>query len=256
MDFQLNEDQRALQDTARRFAQAELPALARQLDEAARRVDAELLDQRRGHRVARIVHEHRAAGAVGGGLIAEKVGRRMVLPAAALLVAIGMATESVAPTWMLFVIGAGLAGAGTGALDAVVNSVVMDLSVGGGGSGLSRLHLFYSVGALSAALVVSVLAEAGVGWRAVAVATAIVGLVLALPLRRAGMVPPRRRAPGDHPRGRGARSPVEVALRLSMVALAVAIAAPSPSAPPGIARWNDSVAMRWVAFSGPPRVMT
>jgi butyryl-CoA dehydrogenase len=32
MDFQLNDDQRALQDTARRFAQAELPALARQLE--------------------------------------------------------------------------------------------------------------------------------------------------------------------------------------------------------------------------------
>jgi alkylation response protein AidB-like acyl-CoA dehydrogenase len=34
MDFQLNEEQRALQDAARRFAQAELPALARQLEEA------------------------------------------------------------------------------------------------------------------------------------------------------------------------------------------------------------------------------
>lgn len=33
MDFQLNEDQRALQDTARKFAQAELPALARRLEE-------------------------------------------------------------------------------------------------------------------------------------------------------------------------------------------------------------------------------
>jgi len=33
MDFQLNEDQRALQDTARKFAQSELPDLARQIEE-------------------------------------------------------------------------------------------------------------------------------------------------------------------------------------------------------------------------------
>jgi hypothetical protein len=38
--------------------------------------------------------------------------------------------------------------------------------------------------------------------------------------------------------------------------IAIAIAAPSPSAPPEMARWNDSVAIRWVAFSGPPRVST
>lgn len=177
-----------------------------------------------------------ATGAVGGGLIAERVGRHTVLPAAALLVAIGMATESVAPAWTTFVIGAGLAGAGTGALDAVVNSVVMDLSVGGGGSGLSRLHLFYSVGALSAALVVSVLAEAGIGWRVVAVATAIAGLVLALPLRQAGMVPSRRRAPGDLPPARRSRSPVDVALRLSMAALAVAIAC-YVAAEAGVTSW-------------------
>ena len=35
MDFRLNEDQRALQDLARRFATAELPALARRLEESA-----------------------------------------------------------------------------------------------------------------------------------------------------------------------------------------------------------------------------
>ena len=38
--------------------------------------------------------------------------------------------------------------------------------------------------------------------------------------------------------------------------IAIEIAAPSPSAPPEIARWNESVAIRWVALSGPPRVMT
>ena len=37
--------------------------------------------------------------------------------------------------------------------------------------------------------------------------------------------------------------------------MATAMAAPSPSWPPGMARWNASVAIRWVEFTGPPRVM-
>src|SRR5256885_10589667 len=36
--------------------------------------------------------------------------------------------------------------------------------------------------------------------------------------------------------------------------ISIASAAPSPSAPPGIPRWNESVAIKWVALSGPPRV--
>src|SRR4051794_30523650 len=36
----------------------------------------------------------------------------------------------------------------------------------------------------------------------------------------------------------------------------VASAAPSPRAPPGMPRWNDSVAMRCVELRGPPRVRT
>ena len=38
--------------------------------------------------------------------------------------------------------------------------------------------------------------------------------------------------------------------------MATAIAAPSPSAPPWMARWKYSVAIRWVAFTGPLRVIT
>ena len=37
MNFDLSEDQRALQDMARRFAKRELPALAEQVEETARR---------------------------------------------------------------------------------------------------------------------------------------------------------------------------------------------------------------------------
>ncbi len=38
--------------------------------------------------------------------------------------------------------------------------------------------------------------------------------------------------------------------------MATAMAAPSPSAPPGMPRWNDRVAIRCVALTGPPLVRT
>jgi fucose permease len=180
-----------------------------------------------------------AVGAVSGGLAAERIGRQVVLPVAALLIAAGLVTLSVAPTWTVFVIGAGLVGGSTGAVDAVVNSVVMDLSVSGHGSGLSRLHLFYSVGALAAPLVVGVLAEAGVGWRPVAAATAVAGLAIAFPLRRVGLVPRRRRAPVDPATPNTASQPragLRRALKLAMAALAVGIAC-YVAAEAGVTSW-------------------
>jgi fucose permease len=176
------------------------------------------------------------AGALSAGVLADRIGRRVVVPAAALLVAVGLAMESVAPGWAVFVVGAGLAGAGCGAIDAAVNSVVMDLSVIGGGSSLNRLHLFYSVGALTAPLVIGVLAEAGIGWRLVTAATGLAALSLALPLRRVGAVPPRRRTPGDDASERRSPTPIGLPLRLALVALAIAIAC-YVAAEAGVSSW-------------------
>ena len=69
-----------------------------------------------------------AAGALSSGLIAGLVGRRVVNAAAALLIAGGMALEVAAPAWPVFLAGAGLTGAGCGAINAAVNSIVMDLA--------------------------------------------------------------------------------------------------------------------------------
>jgi fucose permease len=175
-------------------------------------------------------------GAMSAGLVADRVGRRVVVPAAALLIAIGLATESVAPTWGVFLVGAGLAGAGSGAVDAGVNSVVMDLSVTGRGSGLNRLHLFYSVGALAAPLAIAVLTEAGVGWRVVMAASGLAGLALALPLRKVGAVPPRRRAMDAQSPGGRARAFIGPALRLGLAALGIAIAC-YVAAEAGVSSW-------------------
>lgn len=134
-----------------------------------------------------------ATGALSSGLAAGLVGRRVVNAAAALLIAGGMALEVVASTWPVFLAGAGLTGAGCGAIVAVGSSIVMDLSALGAGSGLNRLHLFYSVGALVAPVAIGVLVSLGIEWRLIAAPTGLAGLALAQPLSRAGSVPPRPR---------------------------------------------------------------
>ncbi len=135
-----------------------------------------------------------AVGALSAGLLAERLGRRILLPLAALLVAVGFATQGMAPSWPVLLLGVAVAGAGCGAIDAGVNGVVMDLSVSGKGSALNRLHLFYSVGALGAPLAIGQLVGLGLDWRLLAAGTGIAALVLVLPMRAVGSVPPRRRA--------------------------------------------------------------
>lgn len=176
-----------------------------------------------------------AAGALSSGLIAQRVGRRVVLPAAALLVAGGMTLEGLAPTWPVFLVAAALAGVGSGAIDAVVSSVIMDLSTIGRGSGLNRLHLFYSVGALAAPLAVGLLVGLGVDWRLLAVATGIAAAALAAPLARAGTVPSRARPAGVSPDAE--RGPtIPAGLRLAIAALGIAIAC-YVAAESGVSSW-------------------
>jgi MFS family permease len=91
-----------------------------------------------------------AAGALSSGLIAQRVGRRVVLPAAALLVAGGMTLEGLAPTWPVFLIGA--ASAEPAAARSTLSSSVIWISRPRVAGGLNLLHLFYSVGALAAPL--------------------------------------------------------------------------------------------------------
>lgn len=187
-----------------------------------------------------------ATGAILSGTLAGKLGRRVILPAAMIALAAGLATQGLAPAWPILLVGAALAGGGAGGLDAGVNSVFMDLSVTGRGDALSRLHLFYSVGALTAPLVLGLVVAAGVDWRVPMLLSSVVAVALVAPLRIVGTVPPRARAVeaetpaplesaggtaavgGAQPPGavHGARLPgvVPRSLRVPLAALAVAIA--------------------------------
>jgi fucose permease len=176
-----------------------------------------------------------AAGALSSGLASGLVGRRVVNAAAALMIAAGMALEVVAPAWLVFVAGAGLTGAGCGAIVSVGSSIVMDLAAAESGGRLSLLHLFYSVGALVAPVAIGVLVSLGAEWRLIALATGLAGLALAQPLSRAGAVPPRSRpvAPSAvaEPDAGAPNS-----LRLALAALGLAIAC-YVAAESGVSSW-------------------
>jgi fucose permease len=176
-----------------------------------------------------------AAGALSSGLASGLVGRRVVNAAAALLIAAGMALEVVAPAWLVFVAGAGLTGAGCGAIVAVGSSIVMDLAASGSGSRLSLLHVFYSVGALVAPVAIGVLVSLGAEWRLLAAATGLAALGLAQPLSRAGAVPPRPR-PAVPSAAAEPDTGAPNGLRLALVALGLAIAC-YVAAESGVSSW-------------------
>ena len=174
-----------------------------------------------------------AVGALAAGLLAGRLGRRVLLPLAALLIAAGLATQGLAPSWLVLLLGVALAGTGSGAIDAGVNGVIMDLSVSGKGSALNRLHLFYSLGALGSPLVIGQLVGLGLDWRLLAAGTGFAALILVLPLRSVGSVPPRRRAatdvaaPGADDRADGPGGDAQAGgpdLRLPLAILGLAIA--------------------------------
>jgi fucose permease len=127
----------------------------------------------------------------------------------------------------------------------------MDLSVAGRGDQLSRLHLFFSVGALTAPLVLGLLVGAGVDWRLPMLASAAMVLVIVAPLRAVGSVPPRARsapAPvadaevlaggsaGRDAADAAARPTLPRSMRVPLVALAVAIAC-YVAAEVGVSSW-------------------
>jgi fucose permease len=120
-----------------------------------------------------------AIGSFGGGILTERIGRRAVLPAAAMLHGVGLIGLAVAPEWAVFLLAAVPAGLGAGGLDGGVNGLALDLYRESRGRALNLLHLFFSLGALTAPLAVGRLVEAGVDWHAVIEVTGLAAIVLA-----------------------------------------------------------------------------
>jgi fucose permease len=138
-----------------------------------------------------------AVGSFGGGMLTERVGRRAVLATAATFHGLGLIGLAVAPEWGVFMLAAVPAGLGAGGLDGGVNGLALDLYRESRGRALNLLHLFFSLGALTAPLVVGRLVEAGVDWHFVIEATGLAALVLAGLFLVVGMPDGRRVADGD-----------------------------------------------------------
>ena len=121
-----------------------------------------------------------AAGSLGGGLVIERLGRRTVLSLAAALHGGGLVAFGIAPSWTVFVLVAISAGLGAGAIDGGTNGLFLDLFRSGRGRALNLLHVFFSLGALSAPLAVGRLVESGVAWQAILVGTGVAAMIVAV----------------------------------------------------------------------------
>jgi fucose permease len=121
-------------------------------------------------------------GSLASGYLLERLGRGLVLPAAVFAMAAGFGLESVAPSWAIFVVGAGIGGLGSGAVEVGMNGLFLDRFHLDRGRALNRLHLCFSLGALAAPLAIGVLVGAGVAWRLPFAATSAVVFAVGLRL--------------------------------------------------------------------------
>ena len=112
-----------------------------------------------------------AVGSFGGGPATERLGRPAILGGAALVHAAGVASLGLAPTFPWFLGAALLGGLGAGCLDGGANGLVLDLYREGRGRAMNLLHLFFSIGALSAPILVGLAVDGGVPWQAVVIAS-------------------------------------------------------------------------------------
>ncbi len=170
-------------------------------------------------------------GSLASGYLMERLGRGLVLPAAVLALGAGLGVECLAPSWVLFVVGAGISGLGSGSVEVGVNGLFLDRFHEDRGRAMNRLHLCYSVGALAAPLVVGALVAVGVAWRVPFAVTSALVVAVALRLVTRDLGAPGVALSGPSLRGLGAR---RVPLPLVLLALAIACYVASEN---GVSSW-------------------
>ena len=164
-----------------------------------------------------------AAASYGGGLLTERLGRRLVLGGAAALLASGLGLQGLAPSWPWFLLAAPLLGLGAGAIDGGMNGLLLAMSPDGHGRALNLLHLFFSIGAFVSPFVVGRLVSGGVEWQAIVLASALLAALVAVSLWLVPM-PSGRRMPTAAGSPGGAADPGSPVRRGTLVLLSIAIA--------------------------------
>ena len=170
-------------------------------------------------------------GSLLSGFLMERRGRRILVPAAVVTMAVGLGLEAAAPGWTIFVLGAGIGGLASGAVEVGLNGVFLDRFHETRGQALNRLHLCFSLGALAAPLAIGALVEVGVDWRVPFVVTSVVALAVGLRLATRDLGAARL-APAAMPRGGPAGRRVPMPLVLLSVAITCYVAAES-----GVSSW-------------------
>ncbi|HEX5825222.1 MAG TPA: MFS transporter, partial [Candidatus Limnocylindrales bacterium] len=126
-------------------------------------------------------------GVLGGTLLTQRFGRRLVLAGGVGLAVVGLVALATASLWPIFVLGALPFGIGCGTLDGAGNGLILDLFPGSRGRALNLLHFCFSAGALACPAIVGRAVEAGVPWQAILIATAVVAAPIAVLFSRAAM---------------------------------------------------------------------
>ena len=171
------------------------------------------------------------SGSLASGYLMERLGRGLVLPAAVLAMGAGLGVECLAPSWGLFVVGAGISGLGSGSVEVGINGLFLDRFHEDRGRAMNRLHLCYSLGALAAPLAVGALVEMGVAWRLPFAITGALVVAVALRLGTRDLGARRVEVAAPTVRGLGAR---RVPLPLVLLALAIACYVASEN---GVSSW-------------------
>jgi len=127
------------------------------------------------------------SGVLGGTLLTQRLGRRPVLAGGIGLAAIGLILLAIAAGWPIFVAGVIPFGIGCGTLDGAGNGLILDLFPAARGRALNLLHFCFSAGALACPAIVGRTIEAGVPWRGLLLATAVVAIPIAALFARAAM---------------------------------------------------------------------
>jgi fucose permease len=165
-----------------------------------------------------------ASGSLVGGYATERFGRRVVLSSALVLHGLGVVALGIVPVWPGFLVFAIPAGLGAGEIDGGMNGLFLDLFRAGRGRALNNLHVFFSVGAFVAPLVIGRLVDAGVPWRLLFVATGLAIVPIGLGFAR--LRPPHGRHITDGPaEGDLVGVPRRLLLRAPLPALGLAIGA-------------------------------
>ncbi len=150
-----------------------------------------------------------ASGSLGGGLVTERLGRRTVLTLAATVHGVALLALGSTSTWGIFLLAALPAGLGAGCLDGGVNGLFLDLFRTGRGRALNLLHVFFSLGALGAPLVVGRLVDVGVDWQAILLGTGVAAVPLAALFAVVAMPAGRRARNMDESAGPEVLRPLE-----------------------------------------------